>query len=238
MKLTPPFALSTIVQGFGDNAVTAYAGMGLKGHPGQDYGVPYGTPIKCAVKSQCYSTMSKNNPNLMAYRAVFTIIDDVNCSYEVSYGHCSEMYAVPGKTYDVGEVLALVGNTGDVYVGGAEVTNAEKIAGSHAGAHLHFQVRVLQKESATIPTDNTKHYVNDGFGILTLNGFHYYVPDFNNGYNGCVDPEPFFDLSTPPATDLLPSDRLAIVGNQMMATNQTQARIVLAVARLLKAFNS
>lgn len=61
-----------------------------------------------------------------------------------------------------------------------------------------------------------------------------------------VDPLTLFDvnksyrteLSTPPEQNMLPSARLLIVGNQMMATNPTQARIVLAVAQLLKAFNS
>lgn len=239
MKLTEPFSASTMVNGFGAQVGSVYRNMGLKGHPGRDYGVAYGTPIKCASdNSQCYSTMSKDNPNLMAYRAVFTIVDDVNCSYELSYGHCSDMYAVPGQTYSVGAILGLVGNTGSVYVGGVEVTNAEKLAGSHSGSHLHFQVRKIMPEPASTPTDPTKHYVNDGFGILTHKGNHYYVPEWDNGENGCVNPEPFFDLSTPPSPDLLPSARLMILGHQMMSSNPTQARIVLAVARFLKSFNS
>lgn len=60
-----------------------------------------------------------------------------------------------------------------------------------------------------------------------------------------IDPEIYFDvknpfgsISTPPSPEILPSAKLWILGNQMMATNPTQARIVLAVARLLKAFNS
>lgn len=231
MKLTPPFPLSTIAQGFGANAVNAYAGMGLKGHPGIDFGVPYGTPIPCAGNAYCYSTMSKDNPNLMAYRAVFTLIDDTDGNtYEISYGHCSTIMAKPFTQVKTGDILANVGNTGDVYAGGVEVTLAEKTAGSHAGAHLHFQVRLLKKVSISEPLDPSKHYVNDGFGILTLNGFHYFVPDFNNGYNGCVDPMQF--ISTEPT----PYDILTALADKMMLTNPAQARIVRAVAGIVKAF--
>jgi murein DD-endopeptidase MepM/ murein hydrolase activator NlpD len=235
MKLIKPFPI--IGQVFGANATPLYAAQGLKGHPGIDFGADWGAPIKCATDSKCYSVLSKNNPNLMAYRAVCTIVDDINWSYEVIYGHCSDIYAIPGNNLTTGQIIGLVGNTGDVFSNGVEVTNAEKLAGSHAGSHLHFQVRRLIKESATIPLDPTKHYVNDGFGLLTFNGSHYYAPDWNNGYNGCVDPAQFFSTD-PVSTDLLPSDRLFILGNQMMLSNPTQARIVLAVARLLKSFNS
>jgi murein DD-endopeptidase MepM/ murein hydrolase activator NlpD len=228
MKLTPPFPLSTISQGFGANAVSAYSNMGLKGHPGIDFGVDWGTPINCAVDSLCYSTMNKNNPNLMGYRAVFTIVDDVDCSWEVSYGHCNDIYLSAPKNVTTGQILASVGNTGDVYLGGNPVTNAEKLAGSRAGAHLHFQVRKLKKVPVN-EFDVTKHHVNDGNGLLSLNGFNYQVPEWDNGFNGCVDPQQFFGPT--------PYDKLIALGNEMMATNPVQARIVLAVAGVVKAFS-
>ena len=193
MRLTPPFPLSTISQKFGRNDVAVYAREGLVGHTGIDYQVPWGTPIPSAVDSYCYSTMSKDNPNLMAYRAVFTLVDEGEFTYEISYGHCSDMFAKPFTDIKTQEVLANVGNTGSVFANGVEVTQAEKIAGSHEGAHLHFQVRKLRKVPATRQLDPLKHYVNDGFGILTLNGYHYEVPEWDNGYNGCVDPEQFFN---------------------------------------------
>jgi len=237
MKIVSPFPLPTIVQRFGENAVSTYVQQGLKGHSGIDYQVQYGTPIKCVVdNSQCYSTMSKNNPNLMAYRAVYTIVDDIDCSYELSYGHCTDMYPTPGQTYNVGSIMGLVGNTGDVYQGGIAVTEAEKLAGSHKGTHLHFQIRKLQKQPVNIPLEPTRHYINDGFGILIFKGNYYYVPEWNNGYNGCVDPMQFIVDNF--QTELQPSDRLFVLANQMMLTDPTQAKILLAVARLLKAFNS
>jgi len=236
MKLIKPFPI--IGQGFGANAVPIYSGQGLRGHSGLDFGSNWGDPIKCAVDSYCYSVMNRNNPKLMAYRAVFTLVDDGDVTYEVSYGHCSTIFAVPGKTYKAGDILALVGNTGDVFAGATYVTEADKQSGNHAGAHLHFQVRIVKKVPISEATDPTTQYIMDGNGIYSKDGYYYSVPDFNNGENGCIDPEPFFDLSTPPAKDLLLSARLEIVGNQMMATNPKQAKIVLAVASLLKAFNS
>lgn len=192
MKLVPPFPLSTISQGFGANAVSAYSNMGLKGHPGIDYGVPWGTPIKCAGDALCYSTMNKGNLNLGAFRCVYTIVDDVDCSYEVSYGHCDAMHPIPPENVSTGQILASVGNTGDVYSNGSIVTNEDKRNGSKNGAHLHFQVRKLLKVPVN-SFDATKHHLNDGHGLLSLNGFNYQVPEWDNGYNGCVDPAQFFD---------------------------------------------
>lgn len=193
MKLTSPFPISTIVQPFGANAVSAYADMGLKGHPGIDYQVPWGTPIPSTSDGICYSLLGKKM-GVGVYHAVCTIIDDVDFSYEVIYGHCSEMYPIPVQNVSKGQIIGTVGNTGDVYQNGKLVSNAEKNAGSRAGSHLHFQVRRLIKT----PVNGYivgKHYINDGHGLMELNGFNYYVPEYDNGHNGCIDPMQFFDTS-------------------------------------------
>jgi len=198
LKLRYPFDKNTIVQGFGANAVGAYHAMGLAGHPGIDFGVPWGTPIPSVADSYCYSTLNKDNPNLMAYRAVFTLVDVGDVTYEISYGHCSDMSVIPMRNVVAGNILANVGNTGDVYQGGILVTQAAKASGSHDGSHLHFQVRLMHKVPVGTPLDPLKHYANDGFGILTLNGYHYEVPFWDNGFNGCVDPAQFFETSQSP----------------------------------------
>jgi murein DD-endopeptidase MepM/ murein hydrolase activator NlpD len=230
MKLIKPFSI--IGQGFGANAVPLYNGQGLRGHTGIDFGADWGAPIRCAVDSYCYSVMNRDNPNLMAYRAVYTLVDDGDVTYEVSYGHCSAISAVPGKTYKVGDILANVGNTGDVFSGPLEVTKAEKDAGSHAGQHLHFQVRKLKKVPISLATDPTTQYIMDGNGIYSKDGNYYSVPEYSNGYNGCVDPTPFFVVPV-----LSPSDKLVTLANEMMATNPSQARIILAVAAFIRAFS-
>lgn len=233
MKLTKPFRI--IGQNFGDNGVSLYSGQGLKGHTGIDFGANWGDPIKCSVDSYCYSVMNRDNPNLMAYRAVFTLVDDGDVTYEISYGHCSAIFAKPNTFVKQGDVLANVGNTGDVFSGANEVTLAEKLAGNHGGSHLHFQVRKMKKVAIADATDPTAHYAMDGNGILSLNGYYYQVPEYDNGYNGCVDPAQFF---TSTVHEILPSDRLTVIANNMMSTNPKQALIVLAVARFLKAFGN
>lgn len=191
MVLKSPFSIGSIVQKFGANAVSAYAGMNLIGHPGIDYGVPYGTDIPAAVDAYCYSLLNKDNPDLQAYRAVCTLVDDGNYAYEIIYGHCSDIYAKVGQTVSIGQIIAKVGNTGDVYEGGRLITPEEKKAGSKEGSHLHFQVRWLRK----VPESGWKEsgqYINDGQQMLTLNGFIYERVEPNNGYNGCIDPMQFF----------------------------------------------
>ena len=196
MKLTiwKPFDASLITQPFAGNANPLYHGQGLKGHTGIDYAGEYGTPIPATVENAyVYSLLNKDNPNLGKYRGVCTIWDDKesDTSYEVIYGHCSKIIAKVGTYTNPGDIVALVGNTGDVYANGNAVTIEERNAGSHAGSHLHFQVRALVRVKTT-STD--KQYLYDGNGLLNRNGSYYEVVDYTNGYNGCVDPSTFFNL--------------------------------------------
>lgn len=190
MEIYLPFPKSLISQKFGANANVSYARDGLKGHTAYDWGAPWGTSIpNCVKDAYCYSVMHKDNPDPAQYRAVFTLVEDDTGVYEVSYGHCSAIYAVPGITYQVGDTLALVGNTGDVFSGDHEVTAAERIAGSHAGAHLHGpQIRPVKKVTEY---DQTKQYLFDSNGPYQKDGLYYQVLDYNNGYNGCVSFAPF-----------------------------------------------
>lgn len=186
-----PYPKSTITQRFGENANPLYAGQGLKGHPAYDWYQLYGTKIpNCTPDAYCYSIMHANDPVLMDYRAAFFIVETETGIYEISYGHISEILAVPGRTYQVGETIGLVGNTGPVFVGQHEVTEAEKDRGSHAGEHLHGpQIRVVAK---TPFTNTYRHYLMDESGKPFLkDGFFYGIPDYDNGYNGCVSLAPF-----------------------------------------------
>lgn len=196
LELALPFPRSLITQAFGANANVSYERDGLKGHTSQDWGAAYGAPIlNLADDAYCYSTMSKDNPDPSKYRAVFTLVETETGIYEISYGHCSEIYAVPGQTYKTGDVLALVGNTGTVFAGNHEVTKAERLAGSKAGAHLHGpQVRPVRKMKIR---SSKKQYLSDGNGLLKIDGFYFEVLDYTNGYNGCVNPEPFYVAAVP-----------------------------------------
>ena len=190
--LFKPFPDETVSQFFGGNENVYYKANELKGHPGMDFAVPWGTPIpQCCEGAYVYSLLNKDNPDLSKYRAVCTMWDDPNSdtSYEVIYGHCSDIESIPGTTPTVGTFLAMVGNTGPVYANGEEVSTAAKEAGSHQGAHLHFQVRLCKRVKLT---DATKQYIVDSNGIYQKDGWYYEVVNYSNGYNGCIDPQPFF----------------------------------------------
>lgn len=210
LKLYEPFDKGTIDNPFGNAgiapSVLAYyrAALNLDGHPGADFNVPWGTKIpNCFPGAYVSALLSKDNPDLMAYRAVNTIIDLPGVSYELQYGHVSTILAEVGKTYQVGDTLALVGNTGDVFHCGPngcpEVTTAQKASSdpvtAHLGAHLHFQLRVLAKvpEAVSLAKGNDVHRLNNGSGDLVVGGYVYEIPNFNNGYNGCIDPVIFLN---------------------------------------------
>lgn len=190
MNLYRPFAASLITQTFDKNANPLYKGQGLKGHTGEDYGGAWGTPIRnCATEAYVYAVKHRDNPDPTAYRAVYTLVQDGQDWYEVSYGHCSTMTAEVGKTYYDGDILAFMGNTGDVYSGGKAVSKEARLKGSKAGTHLHFQVRAVKRVSKA---SSKKKYLNDGHGLLKKDGYFFEIPTYNNGYNGCVDPTPFY----------------------------------------------
>lgn len=191
MKLIYPLQNATITQHFGDNANGSYASDGLKGHTAIDLVSVYNSPILAAVTGEVYSLMNKDNPDPMKYRAVFQIYDDIDYSYEVSYGHCNFIYAEEGKVYEQGQPLsglASEGNTGTCYVGNHLISREEKLGGSTAGFHTHFQTR---KCIRVTKRDPKKHYLENSEGRLKRNDFYYEIVDYDNGYNGCVDPAPF-----------------------------------------------
>lgn len=113
--------------------VTISAGWyGYPGHKGIDFttrgatGNTYGKEIRAAadgkVLSAEYHSSWGNN----------VFIDHGNgvCT---RYAHCSVMKVSKGQTVKQGQVIALVGNTGNV-------SPAPTPANPHAGAHLHFEV--------------------------------------------------------------------------------------------------
>lgn len=191
LKVFLPYPKSTITQRFGENANPFYAGEGLKGHSAYDFGVAWATPIpNCTADAYCYSIMHQNDKILMDYRAAFFIVETETGIYEVSYGHMSTILAIPGRTYKVGETIGLVGNTGPVYAGDHEVTEAEKEAGSHAGSHLHGpQIRPVKK--VTKATKNSVWYLQDANGFYKKDGYFFEILNYDNGYNGCVSLAPF-----------------------------------------------
>jgi murein DD-endopeptidase MepM/ murein hydrolase activator NlpD len=192
-KILYPYK-GSITQKFGANAVAYYNDHSLKGHPGIDFmsnSITFGTPamIQAVVPGPIYSTINRNNSDLSKYRAVCQLYHcDEHGDFEIIYGHVKEMYVYAGDVVPEGVAIAREGNTGICYSGGREVTTAEKNAGSKKGTHLHLQMRKVEKVKTT---EKDKQYLIDENGLYQdKEGFFYYVPDFDNGFNGCVDFKP------------------------------------------------
>lgn len=186
MKAKIPFKKWWMTQGFAQNLNTYYKEGGLAGHPALDI-VALGddTIFNAIDNAYCFSLMNKDNPDLMRYRAVYTLVEMDGVFYEVSYGHCDQIFAEVGKTYNTGDRLALQGNTGDVASGGKKITLKEKQDGSQVGQHLHWQFRLV-KPSVII--EKGKAYLGDEKGTFKKDGYYYEIPYYKNGFNGCVDP--------------------------------------------------
>jgi len=191
MKLHKPTEPFIINQHFGANANSYYSESGYKGHTGTDCFCTFGQVITSACDGYVYSTMNKDNSDLNRYRAVFVLYDDGTDCYEISYGHAKDILVKKGQSVIVGDPLITGGNTGDVASGGRKITLAEKLAGSTAGTHLHFQIRKVEKVKELKPED---WRLSNDEGALFHNGFYYRIIDRDNGYAGCSDPEPFMDL--------------------------------------------
>lgn len=197
MKFTYPFKSWVLTQPFAKNYNTYYVESGYKGHTGQDYKALGDPTILAVAPGYVYSLMNKDNPDLMRFRAVFTLVEDEvsGLAYEVSYGHCSDIYAKIGDVVKQGDKIALQGNTGDVSVNGEKVTQAQKIASPQIGAHLHLQVRLVkpveEKPKLGMPALSTSS------GLFKKDGFYFEIVNYQNGFSGCIDPAQFFEGHKP-----------------------------------------
>lgn len=206
MKLELYLPLPKVLRGqaFGNNDTPLYAAQGLKGHTAEDWGFGYGQAIPNLAKdAYCYSVMNKDNADPMKYRAVFTLVSDTDGKwYEISYGHASDILAVVGQTYQPGDVLMKCGNTGDVYAFGQYVSKADKLAGSKAGAHLHGpQIRPVKRVTKRV---SSKKYLTDANGYLFKDGWYFEILNYENGYNGCVSADPFYNSKLAITTPITP----------------------------------
>ncbi len=191
MKLIPPPFQKG--QGFGENVDDAYHNAGLLGHPAIDYGGPqdWGKTVPNSAYGAVVSAILAPEGSTF-YRAVNTIYEDTDGCYEIQYGHLNEISVKVGDILALGQKIGTLGNSGQVYGGNPfhQITDYEKSHGSRAGAHLHFQVREIKE----VPWNDSSyaHYLNDGSGRLIMNGYAYAEPNFENGYNACVNPVRFY----------------------------------------------
>jgi len=93
--------------------------QGLHGHNGIDLGAPVGTPIKAAAAGEVVISRMGWNGGYGNY----IVIQHGNGTQTV-YGHASKLMVTEGEEVSQGEVIALVGSTGE-----------------STGPHLHVEVR-------------------------------------------------------------------------------------------------
>ncbi|HKQ06114.1 MAG TPA: M23 family metallopeptidase [Blastocatellia bacterium] len=204
MKLLEPLLVGSysISQRFGGNANPLYAGQGLKGHPGVDMAQGYNRSITASHDGLVYKTFNKNNPDLSKYRAVCVLFQEDENWYELTYGHCNDIYASVGDMVSSGDLLASMGNTGDVFSQGLPVSPSPsvRLQPPYPGTHLHWQLRKCVRTQST-QAGNQYLQAQDG-GLFHDKDGYYEVVDYENGYNGCIDPLPF--LYSPPIWKKLP----------------------------------
>jgi hypothetical protein len=170
-------------QGFGLNFNPSYHEALLLGHTGIDVNCGWGSPIAALCAGYVYFTYPINQPAADGYTAVFTIVETLLETFEMSYGHVSEIDCLIGQQVAVGDIIAKEGNHGIVYAGNTLITVPMQRAGDHDGHHRHYQKRVLKEVIRTTPG---KTYLQTSTGIY-YDGFYYEYYDNYNGFNSCVD---------------------------------------------------
>lgn len=193
MQLYYPTKPVIKTQGFSKNANTYYAENGLIGHTGYDCTGEWGSPVYATTDGFIYKIINKDNPDPMKYRCVFQLVhvhDDLY--YEISYGHLNDIYIDKGQI-QVGSRIGTMGNTGDVATNGRKVTRKEKESGSKAGTHLHFQVREVYRTKEGGKGQYLSSEQNQNVPYRDEHGYMYWTKNFNNGFNGCINPEPLFN---------------------------------------------
>lgn len=180
-------------QGFAKNANSYYAENGLVGHTGDDIVDNWNDPIFSSQSGIVYKIINKDNPDLMRYRCVFTLVHvEGNEYYEISYGHLNEIIAKHGNI-GIGDTIGTMGNTGDVASGGRKITHAEKKAGSKAGTHLHFQIRKVVRTKQQNLGQYLSSEQDQNQAYRDTQGYYYWIPNYDNGFNGCINAEPLYN---------------------------------------------
>lgn len=188
--------MNTCYQGqpFSANYNPSYKGGGLLGHPGIDMSCGFCSPIHSPYDGFVYKVLSKERPSNdgSGFTGVFLIVDDGKELFEWLVGHCDPSVSV-GTFVKKGDVIGTEANHGLVYSGNVQITLAMQVAGDQRGAHRHIQKRPIFK-TKTLSSAALSSYNDLGGNYRDIQGFYYQIWNYNNGFNGCVDPyKPIFD---------------------------------------------
>jgi murein DD-endopeptidase MepM/ murein hydrolase activator NlpD len=121
LELGPPRAgfiwplRGRFTSGFGPRTHPVYGGSDF--HTGIDLAVPVGTPVRAAAPGEVIWAGWRGNYGLLV------VLDHQN-GYSTYYAHLSQLRVSPGQFVELGQVVALSGNSG-----------------LSTGPHLHFEIR-------------------------------------------------------------------------------------------------
>lgn len=172
-------------QEFGKNYNPIYSGVGLKGHPGQDWSCGWMSIVEAWWAGLVYKVFPKEAPASDGFTAVNILVDDNIELFEYQEGHC-EPTVSEGSWVAQKDPIGKEANHGPVYSGNILITLAMQAAGNQAGHHRHVQKRPLYKVRKTVASGTYLTTRNGAY--FYRDGFYYQVADPKNGYAGCVDP--------------------------------------------------
>ena len=183
-----------ITQKFGENADFYFQRFGIKGgHNGIDIVEGHGTPIYSSQNGTVCRVYDMEHGSVTAGFGVYVLGEsDENgiCDVFIYWHTMSNIPVTLGQKVQMGDVIAYMGDSGQVYTNMVAVPDSEKGIPPYPGTHLHwgkFQVKMT----------NTINDVDGGKIVLTKNdgtayqdelGNYYEWLNFENGMHGCVDP--------------------------------------------------
>lgn len=168
-KISKPVRDMMINQGFGVNGeYYRKNGINIKGHNGIDIITPHGEPIYAAHDGLAlYQVDSHQGHGVVIITKESYEFEDRETPFKTIYWHlCS-------ASMDGGKYQSPIADKGAVEVKKGDLIGYADSTGFSTGDHLHFAVKPLAKKGENLYT----------WGPL----------DPDNGYNGCVDPMPYFD---------------------------------------------
>lgn len=162
-----------LTQGFGENLNNFYKDWGLNGHNGLDFSVSHCQNGEAYILSAMdgYVISDKTIQSDSKGRFVSTISDPVmingkEAKVECCYFHLKEARV---SVTDPLEKSWFWGTPTRKIKAGMLIGISDNTGEYTTGPHLHFHIRIYWKK-----------------------GTGYYMPDYSNGYDGCIDPMPFF----------------------------------------------
>ena len=175
LKLTHPLKLWKINQSFGQNNLSWYKDIGLKGHNGIDFYAPDSTEVYATHDGRVtfagyddsagLGVVIRTTEKFDYYRPDNGVFEPAY--YKTIYWHLKKdtIKVTGGQTVKAGDLIALADNTG-----------------RSTGAHLHFGLKPIYRGEQD---------------------WRWYNAEPNNGYSGAIDPMPFFALESPKLTATL-----------------------------------